>query len=96
MSVKKMIIISPKDNVGVVLEDIKEGDICSYKGTQITAITDIPFPHKIALTDINEENYIVKYGGIIGHATKSIKKGEMVHVHNLGCRRGTHDKEGKV
>ncbi len=39
--------------------------------------------HKTALTDIKEGESIIKYGFPIGHATKDIKKGELVHTHNL-------------
>ena len=96
MPTKRMIIISPDDNVGVVLEDVKKGDVCSYMDVHVTALEDIPFPHKIALKDFDPEDKVVKYGEAIGHATRSIPKGSLVHAHNIGCRRGTHDKEGKV
>ena len=96
MPEKRMLIISPKDNVGVVIEDVKAGDYCVFGSTMVKAVEDIPFPHKIALYDLNEEDHIVKYGEVIGHAIMEISAGSLVHVHNMGCRRGTHDKEGKV
>ena len=61
------IIINEKDNVGVSLAGDK----------------DIPAGHKYALKDIKAGEYVVKYGEIIGRATKDIKKGEWVHTHNL-------------
>ncbi|HOB36700.1 MAG TPA: altronate dehydratase family protein [Candidatus Avimonas sp.] len=39
--------------------------------------------HKTALTDIKEGENIIKYGFPIGRATRDIKKGELVHTHNL-------------
>ena len=61
------VIINKKDNVGVCLD-----------GTEI-----IPAGHKYALCDIGEGEYVIKYGEIIGRATKSIAKGEWVHTHNV-------------
>ena len=61
------VIINPLDNVGVLL---KEHD-------------EIPVGHKIALKDIKSGDAVIKYGTIIGRATKNIKKGEWVHSHNL-------------
>jgi altronate hydrolase len=39
--------------------------------------------HKIALSDIQKGERVIKYGYSIGIATKDIKKGEVVHTHNL-------------
>ena len=63
----KTVIINEKDNVGVALS----GD------------ERIPNGHKFALTDIPDGEYVIKYGEVIGRATKSISKGEWVHTHNL-------------
>ena len=64
---KKCIIINDKDNVGVCLVE-----------------TDgIPAGHKVALCDIYEDEFVIKYGQIIGRATQFIRKGTWVHSHNL-------------
>ena len=39
--------------------------------------------HKYATRDILLGENVIKYGNPIGHATKSIKKGEHVHTHNM-------------
>lgn len=39
--------------------------------------------HKVALCDIDEGQDVIKYGFPIGHATRPIRKGEIVHVDNL-------------
>ncbi len=39
--------------------------------------------HKYAAADISEGERVVKYGFPIGVATKNIKQGELVHIHNL-------------
>ena len=96
MAVKKMLIITPKDNVGVVLEDVKKGDVCVFEDVTVTAFEDIAFPHKIALQKMPPETLVVKYGEVIGHAMVEIEQGALVHSHNMGCRRGTNNREGLV
>ncbi len=63
----ELLKIHEKDNVAVTL--VPKGDI--------------PTGHKIALCDIAEGSFVIKYGQIIGRATKHIAKGEWVHTHNM-------------
>ncbi len=44
--------------------------------------------HKYALRDIAEGENVIKYGMPIGHATRLIRKGEHVHVHNVKTNLG--------
>jgi altronate hydrolase len=78
-----VIIISPKDNVAIVLRDIAQGEQLDVAGQLITAAEDIPYTHKIALTDIPAGAAVLKYGEKVAVAGKDIKQGEWVHVHNL-------------
>ena len=43
----------------------------------------IPLGHKVAIKEIRSGNPIIKYGEIIGKATKAIAAGQHVHVHNV-------------
>lgn len=52
------------------------------------ALEDIPKEHKIALKDIRMGEFIYKYGETIGIATKDIKRGEHVHIHNVESIKG--------
>ncbi len=72
----KTITINENDNVCVLVAD-----------AQINGET-VPKGHKLALCDIAEGQNIIKYGFPIGHATKDIKKGEHVHVHNIKTNLG--------
>ena len=85
---KKMLIMDPKDNVGVVLEDVKAGDVCVYGETEVTAAEDIEFCHKVALCDIPQGTEVTKYGQKIGCATMPVQKGQWLHRHNLVSERG--------
>lgn len=88
MNTKRMLILAPGDNVGVLMENAQAGDIAVYKDTQVTCLEDIPFCHKVALTDITRHTYFIKYGEIIGYALRDIKQGEWIHTHNLDDVRG--------
>ena len=81
------LMIDEKDNVAVVTSEVKKGDSLTYKyrgeEKEITAITDIPIFHKIALYDIACGEKVVKYGEHIGEAGADIAAGSWVHVHNV-------------
>lgn len=78
------IVINPGDNVAVALEDIREGDTIVVSGEKrFTAISDIPFSHKVAIKDIRAGSSIIKYGEIIGEAKMDLKTGEWVHIQNI-------------
>ena len=75
----RFIRIQPRDNVAVALEPLKAGETV----LGVSLLEDIPAGHKFALTDIAENENIVKYGFPIGHATLPIPAGSWVHTHNV-------------
>lgn len=79
----KLIHIHPDDNVAVALSDIRRSESVTADGVTVMSADDIQRGHKIALRDIPEGGKIIKYGYPIGHASRSIKAGEWVHVHNV-------------
>ncbi len=78
----KCIKIHSSDSVAVAIKPLKSGDTVTVNGEEITVINDIPSGHKLALTDIYENENIIKYAYPIGHAKCDIKKGEHIHTHN--------------
>ena len=96
---KKAYRIKPSDNVAMLLEDTAAGETVSVAGTQggncdlrIITVQAIPAGHKVALSDIEQNGKVFKYGAVIGAATVPVKAGEHVHVHNLGGLRGRGDR----
>lgn len=85
---KKLLIIHSRDNVGVLLQKAGTGDICTHGQKDIKILENTEFAHKIALADIPADTTVFKYGEEIGYALTDIKKGQWVHNHNMGCRRG--------
>ncbi len=87
---KKAIVLSPKDNVAVVLEDGASGDTYELNGAiegNIQVCDHIIFGHKFSLANIPVGARIIKYGHAIGEATAAIQKGQHVHVHNVSGLR---------
>ena len=53
------------------------------KQLRFVACTDVPAGHKIALTDLDKDAHVIKYGFPIGYAKEAIPQGSHIHVHNL-------------
>lgn len=47
----------------------------------------IPIGHKIALTDLNVGDTVIKYGVDIGKVVTPIRQGQHLHVHNVKTKR---------
>jgi len=94
-SQKELVVMSVKDNVGIIKEAMKKGrEILIADGeseNMINVREDIPFGFKIAIQDIKRNDIVYKYGEPIGIASMDIKKGTMVHVHNMEGFRGRGD-----
>lgn len=57
----------------------------------IIANQNIDYGHKIAIKDIYEGDFIIKFGEKIGIAVQNIKKGDHVHIHNIKSLRARGD-----
>lgn len=97
MELKLALKVNDKDNVATIFaNEISDGTIVEIRDKKgntekVKVIGDVPYGHKIAVRDIALGELIVKYGEEIGTASKDIKKGEYVHVHNLDSMRGRGD-----
>lgn len=94
-STRNAIILDQEDNVATMLQAVAKGELVRMGiGDQIetlTAITDIPFGHKVARIAIADKTQIKKYGTIIGESTVAIQPGEHVHTQNVVSLRGRGD-----
>ena len=92
----KALQINPRDNVAVLLEEIRSGETVAVATGQevlhIEARQGIAFGHKIALANLSADQPIIKYGEEIGRARTAIGAGDWIHLHNLYCRRGHEDR----
>ncbi|NLY18158.1 MAG: altronate dehydratase, partial [Clostridiaceae bacterium] len=79
----KLIQIHEKDNTAVAITDIKQNETLKIGDYTLTASQNIDAGHKVALKDISERDFVIKYGYPIGRAVTPIKAGEYIHTHNL-------------
>ena len=88
-------ILDPRDNVANVLENVATGEtvaaICGAETVTLQALEAIPFGFKVALADLSPGEPIYKYGEMIGRASRQIRRGERVHIHNIEGLRGRGD-----
>ena len=92
----KVLVFNPADNVGTATDDIPEGESFVTEADSSRAVTAseaIPFGFKVALVNIPVGGDIVKYGEVIGYGVRLIRKGELVHYHNIEGARGRGDLE---
>ena len=89
-----MVILAPKDNVGIALRDIAAGSLArTIAGTALEAGEAIPQGHKIALADIEKGALILRFGVPVGIAKATIPQGRLVHVHNVASRYLNNDED---
>ena len=79
----ELLRIIPKDNVAVALNAIEKGAVLTVDGVTVTAASDIPAGHKIALCDIAKGENVIKYGFPIGYAKEDVAAGSHIHVDGV-------------
>lgn len=94
MSIPHLLVHEHADNVGVVVVEglvagtdmlcVVTADDTSFR---LTAASDIPIGHKVALRDLKAGDTAVKYGEDIGRFVADVATGGHVHVHNLKTKR---------
>jgi altronate hydrolase len=77
-----IIRLNAADDVVIARVDLPAGTEIAKEN--IRTATAVPAGHKIATHDIKEGEPVRRYNQIIGFATRPIRTGEHVHVHNLG------------
>ena len=83
------LIHGEEDHVGVAVRDLKVGEKVSgvyqksLKEMHVLIREAIPLGHKVALTDLDPGDQVLKYNEVIGSVTQPIRAGDHVHVHNI-------------
>jgi altronate dehydratase small subunit len=100
MPYRRALVLNEKDNVANLLEEVQKGETVEIYlesgNIRIEAKEPIPFGFKMAITKIDCNNPIIKYGQVIGIAVRLIQPGDLVHVHNLAGARGRGDLSTKM
>ena len=91
------LMMNPKDNVVICVKEVRAGTEVFYRdgGTvrSISAKEDIPYCHKLALTDLAEGDEVLKYGESIGRACRPIPAGHLVNHENIVSIPRDYDSE---
>jgi altronate hydrolase len=81
--------LHPDDDVVIARGQLMSGSWLAAEGVEVSGL--IPPGHKIAVRDIDSGAAVRRYGQIIGFASKPIRRGQHVHVHNLAM--GTFERD---
>jgi altronate hydrolase len=81
--------LNPADDVVIARVELPAGTEIIKENIRV-AVT-VPAGHKIATRDVAEGAPVRRYNQIIGFATRPIRAGEHVHVHNLGMANFERD-----
>jgi len=73
--------LHPEDDVVIARVEVPAGTLIQREG--VRAESAIPAGHKLATRAVDAGKPVRRYNQIIGFATKPIRPGEHVHVHNL-------------
>jgi altronate dehydratase small subunit len=89
------IILREVDNVATAVQDLKAGQEAVMRLDRelkrIVVAEEIPYGHKFAVRPIRSGENILKYGEVIGRATREIGAGRHAHVQNIESLRGRGD-----
>jgi altronate hydrolase len=77
--------LRPEDNIAVAARHLPPGLGLTFDGATLTVGGRIGLGHKVALRPIRKGEAVLKYGQIIGFASRDIAPGEHVHVHNVSA-----------
>ena len=90
---KRAMIMNPKDNVVTALAQFQEGDTATVLSKSQDVVQElpvrgsVPYGHKLALGRIEKGARIIKYGEVIGVASRDIGPGQHVHIQNVDSTR---------
>ena len=91
------LLMDESDNVVTCVNEVAEGETVVYrKGDKLLTIQakqNIPYCHKIALTDMAEGDEVIKYGELIGRTDCTIAAGYLVNHENIHSVPRDYDSE---
>ncbi|TAK81563.1 MAG: D-galactarate dehydratase [Betaproteobacteria bacterium] len=90
----RAIVLHRNDNVATLIDAGRAGETCSLQGesaAEVKLLQDVPFGHKVCIRETPAGADVLKYGQVIGKASRSLKAGEHAHTHNVESARGRGD-----
>jgi (2R)-sulfolactate sulfo-lyase subunit alpha len=91
-----LLLLHPDDNSLVARRSLEAGEEVEIDGERIQMPQAVALGHKVARRTLEPGTEILKYGAPIGSTTKSVAKGEHLHLHNLKSDYlPSHTRQGK-
>ena len=79
----KIIKLDPRDNALIALTDLKQGEEVRLQNASYIVAADIPAKHKFASADLAAGGDVIMYGVLVGKATETIRKGDLLTTRNI-------------
>lgn len=80
---RRLLLLSEQDNVVVACANLQRGQRVRIDGEDVQLSADAPVGFKIARRDFAAGEKVTKHGAAIGSSTAAIRRGEIVHLHNM-------------
>jgi SAF domain len=80
---RRLLRMADADNVLIVIASIPAGEAMLIDGASVRADATLPLGFKVAAVDLATGDIAVRYGTPIGRVTSPIRRGSLVHTHNL-------------
>ena len=68
--------LRPEDNVAVAARDLPPGQEIDFSGGRLTVVRRVGMGHKLALRPIPQGQAVLKYGQVIGFASRDVAPGD--------------------
>lgn len=75
--------LDESDDVLIATRTLAVGEQLVVDGTVVTTLTEVPTGFKVAGRDLDPGDVVHRLGVPIGRMTRSVRCGDIVHVHNL-------------
>lgn len=85
--------LHPRDNVAIARVPLSAGTELRVGGLSLRTRAPIPAGHKVAIRPVAAGETLIRYGQIIGRASKTIEPGDHVHTHNVAFEELSFDYE---
>jgi len=79
----RLLRLADSDNVLIATATIPAGEAVRVEGAVVRSPVSIPLGFKVAARDLGEGTVAIRFGMPIGRTTAMVRRGEMVHTHNL-------------
>ncbi len=79
----RLLRLAEGDNVLIVTASIAEGQSFLVDGQLAEATTTVALGFKVAAADLEAGTVAIRFGMPIGKLTTAVRRGELIHTHNL-------------